>query len=667
MHAGCILSSRVAWWGSSSKGTVCPTLQRALSTKALKRSPHPEPRISHPSQATLADLKRLLVPITGTPLDQQRLIFRGRVLDDGASLASQGISEDGTALHLVTREPGPPGAASGFSPTVTLAPGGGGFTVSARFDGDLPSDMSAASLLRLLAAGQGGGGGGGGGSGAPAANDAAGRVIRVPPPPHLYAAVGDALTALTGGAASTAPRWHGPPPLVAPDMRVQPDPSPAAALSALRSLLAGSAAPPTPHAVEHAAREAGAGRGRGQSGAPLAALAGAELTRRALGMLQSTARGSLAATLGAGLSALSPPSSATDLPRAAPATDTADAVTEAIAAAVEVATLAGAAFTDLGRALSTALLARLGDSALIMAPTSAALPIVSPGRTWPYPPPPGALGLAALIAAAARGPGGGAPALGGWGGAGGSAVSMGIASVPMSGGMAGEMGMRMGMGWSGGGSGGRHASPPPPRATTGGTGTTPPPSRSPPSNAARRPPPAARDETPRHSLDVVMTDGQVARVDLAPVLAAAEAALGAHPGLTALARRARLPEAGASGGPPSAPHPSPWRLALEQLLLQSFAATISTAAARAESGGGSAALPPLDVTPPRTSSTRPRGRHALAPHAATNKKKTVSVLRRHQICFVAKEGMEDAGPNALCLATWNEIVIRPYEGRAVFW
>ncbi|CAD7695731.1 unnamed protein product [Ostreobium quekettii] len=51
---------------------------------------------------TVADLKRELVSRTNIPVERQRLIYHGRVLQDGDVLSSHGI-DDGHTLHLVER------------------------------------------------------------------------------------------------------------------------------------------------------------------------------------------------------------------------------------------------------------------------------------------------------------------------------------------------------------------------------------------------------------------------------------------------------------------------------------------------------------------------------------------------------------------------------------
>jgi hypothetical protein len=51
---------------------------------------------------TVEDLKHHILGIEGIPLDQQRLIFAGRQLEDDAELSRCGLS-NGCTLHLVLK------------------------------------------------------------------------------------------------------------------------------------------------------------------------------------------------------------------------------------------------------------------------------------------------------------------------------------------------------------------------------------------------------------------------------------------------------------------------------------------------------------------------------------------------------------------------------------
>ncbi|KAK9824006.1 hypothetical protein WJX72_006923 [[Myrmecia] bisecta] len=55
-------------------------------------------------EAAVLEVKQLLVGIAGMPLDRQRLIFHGRVLQDSVKLSESNV-EDGHTLHLVERNP----------------------------------------------------------------------------------------------------------------------------------------------------------------------------------------------------------------------------------------------------------------------------------------------------------------------------------------------------------------------------------------------------------------------------------------------------------------------------------------------------------------------------------------------------------------------------------
>jgi hypothetical protein len=58
-------------------------------------------------EMTVGELKEALAPRTGVPAAVQRLIFKGRVLQDTATLATCALVP-GCTLHLVQRPPAPP-------------------------------------------------------------------------------------------------------------------------------------------------------------------------------------------------------------------------------------------------------------------------------------------------------------------------------------------------------------------------------------------------------------------------------------------------------------------------------------------------------------------------------------------------------------------------------
>ncbi|KAL0020050.1 hypothetical protein WJX77_009390 [Trebouxia sp. C0004] len=68
-----------------------------------------------PLTATVGNLKQLLVDKASIPQDRQRIIYKGRVLDNDQQLQAHGVQE-GHTLHLVERAPTAPSPAAGQAP-----------------------------------------------------------------------------------------------------------------------------------------------------------------------------------------------------------------------------------------------------------------------------------------------------------------------------------------------------------------------------------------------------------------------------------------------------------------------------------------------------------------------------------------------------------------------
>lgn len=62
-------------------------------------------QVAASSDEVIIDLKETIQGVEGIPVDQQRLIFSGRQLDDKLTLADYGI-DSGATLHLVLRQSG---------------------------------------------------------------------------------------------------------------------------------------------------------------------------------------------------------------------------------------------------------------------------------------------------------------------------------------------------------------------------------------------------------------------------------------------------------------------------------------------------------------------------------------------------------------------------------
>lgn len=62
-------------------------------------------KVSANGEEHIGELKTKIELVQGTPVELQRLVFRGRALEDSETLASYGIGNDST-LHLILRQLG---------------------------------------------------------------------------------------------------------------------------------------------------------------------------------------------------------------------------------------------------------------------------------------------------------------------------------------------------------------------------------------------------------------------------------------------------------------------------------------------------------------------------------------------------------------------------------
>ncbi|KAL0042866.1 hypothetical protein WJX79_001929 [Trebouxia sp. C0005] len=96
-----------------------------------------------PLTATVGNLKQLLVDKASIPQDRQRIIYKGRVLDNDQQLQAHGVQE-GHTLHLVERAPTAPSPAAGQTPQL---PGQGQIPIAV---GSLELDTEETDVNALL-------------------------------------------------------------------------------------------------------------------------------------------------------------------------------------------------------------------------------------------------------------------------------------------------------------------------------------------------------------------------------------------------------------------------------------------------------------------------------------------------------------------------------------
>jgi ubiquitin len=102
---------------SGSTATDSESTSIEINIKTLESQVH---KLRVQKSETVLNLKEKIVDVAGIPVDQQRLIFRGRVLKDDHLLSEYHL-EDGYTLHLVARRAAEGQPSSGTSEENTQA------------------------------------------------------------------------------------------------------------------------------------------------------------------------------------------------------------------------------------------------------------------------------------------------------------------------------------------------------------------------------------------------------------------------------------------------------------------------------------------------------------------------------------------------------------------